>query len=318
MKDFGTLRRLELSSVWQREAHHFTPWLAENMERLGETLGLELQLEQREAAVGSFSVDLLARDLGSGQLVVIENQFGATNHDHLGKLLTYAAGLDAGTLIWVCERIREEHRQALDWLNQRTGTSTHFFGFVVEILQIDNSKPAYDFRLVVSPNEWQKQQRRRTEQTVSARAEAYRTYFQRLIDILRDEHRFTGARLGQPQSWYAFATGLGGVTYAAAFSLGGRVRAELYIGMSEEGQNKCLFDWLHGQKSSIEERFGQPLEWERLDERVASRIAAYRVGSINEQQSQDEIREWHVQKLLKFKEVFGPLLSRFKTDITRR
>ena len=312
MTDFGELKRLELSSVWQREAYDFTPWLAENINRLGDALGMELELEQREAPVGSFSADLLARDLGTDRLVVIENQFGATNHGHLGKLLTYAAGFDAGAVIWLCESIREEHRQTLDWLNQRTDTSTHFFGVVVEILQIDDSKPAYSFRPVVLPNEWQKQRKQRTEQTVSSRGEAYRAYFQGLIDVLRDEHRFTSARLGQAQNWYSFATGLSGVHYGASFAHGGRVRAELYIGRREEDFMKRLFDWLHEQKHVIEEGFGEPLEWERLDEKVASRIAVYRSGSIDEEQTLDEIQVWHVERLLKLKKVFSSQLSQFK------
>lgn len=316
MLNFGTLKRLALSSMWPHEAHQFTPWLAENIDQLGEALGMELELEQREAAVGNFSIDLLARDLGTDRFVVIENQFGTTNHDHLGKLLTYAAGFDAGAVIWVCESIREEHRQALDWLNQRTDTSTHFFGVLAEILQIDDSKPAYNFRLVVLPNEWQKQQKSRSEHAVSSKGKAYKEYFQSLIDVLRNEHSFTSARIGQPQSWFSFASGVGGVSYGASFALGGRVRAELYFGTSDEDFNKNLFDMFYKQKQSIETAFGEALEWERLDDKIAAKIAVYRPGSIDEKKSLDEIRAWHVEKLIKFKEVFGPYLSRFKSELS--
>jgi hypothetical protein len=311
MNDFGKLKRLELSSVWRHEASEFTPWLAENIQRLGEALGMELEMEQREASMGDFSVDILARDLGTDRLVVIENQFGSTNHDHLGKLLTYAAGFDAGAVIWICENIREEHRQALDWLNQRTDSSTHFFGIIVELLQIDESRPAYNFRPVVLPNEWQKQQKRRGERTLSSKGEAYRKYFQKLIDELRNEHNFTGARIGQPQNWYSFATGLSGVSYTASFTQGGRVRAEVYIGTSDEDFNKKLFDYLYEEKDQIENEFEEPLEWERLDSRIASRVAIYRYGSIDDQDL-DGIRHWHIEKLLKLKKVFGPRITRFR------
>ena len=120
MPEFGELKPVDIRELWPNEAHHFTPWLADNIERLGEAVGMDLEILAREAEVGDFSLDLLAKDLGSGRNVVIENQFGATDHDHLGKLLTYAAGVDAVAVIWLTETVREEHREAIEWLNRRT------------------------------------------------------------------------------------------------------------------------------------------------------------------------------------------------------
>jgi len=312
MIDFGELKRLNLRDIWSNEAIDFTPWLADNIEALGEALGLDLELQGREESVGDFSLDLLAKDLGSGKTVIIENQLTSTDHDHLGKLLTYAAGFDASFVIWVFEKMRDEHRQALDWLNQRTDSETQFFGVSVEILQIEASKPAYNFKPVVFPNEWQKSKRSKKSSGISPRAEAYRNFFQNLIDELREKHKFTGARIGQPQSWYAFSSGYQGVVYDSSFAQGKRMRTGLYIDTGDLDKNKKLFDWLHERTETIENNFHEKIDWERLDDKRACRIIVYRPGSIEDTEEElKKIHEWSISRLLKFKEVFSPLLKEY-------
>ena len=309
MVEFEELKRLKLRQIWKNEAQEFSPWLGENLAHLGERLGMELELTESEASVGDFSLDLLAKGLGAGRPVIIENQLTQTDHDHLGKLLTYAAGFDAATVIWIADAIREEHRQALDWLNQRTDAETQFFGVVVEVLQIGGSKPAFNFRPVVFPNEWQKRRRRRTTKTISTRGEAYRDYFQELIDELREKHKFTGARIAQPQNWYSFASGFTGITYSTSFSQGNRARAEVYIDRGDGEQNDSLFEWLKGQRPEIEAEMQEPLEWEPLEAKRACRIAIYRSGSIDDDaEALREVRRWAVNRLLKLKKAFDACL----------
>jgi hypothetical protein len=189
-----------------------------------------------------------------------------------------------------------------------------FFAIVLEVLQIDESQPAFTFRLVVFPNKWQKATRGVRVDRPSPRGEVYRDYFQKLIDELREKHKFTGARVAQPQNWYTFASGYSGAAYGSSFAQGGRVRVELYIDEGDYDQNKKLFDWLEARKGIIEQSFGEKLEWERLDDRRASRVAVYQPGDITSDEAQlGEIRSWPIDRLLKFKAVFMPLLKEYST-----
>jgi hypothetical protein len=309
MKQLAKIKKLQLREVWAKEAADFTPWLGENIGELGKVLGMDLELTSQEASVGDFSLDLLAKDLGTGHKVVVENQLTATDHDHLGKLLTYAAGFDASAVIWVAASIREEHRQTLEWLNQRTDRETDFFAVVVEVLQIDGSNPAANFRPIVFPNEWQKSKRSQAS-VASTKEEAYRAYFQAMIDELREKHKFTGARIGQPQNWYSFSIGISGVNLSAVFSNGDRARVQLYIDRGDFDENKALFDWLRARKDAIERDIGGPLDWERLDAKRASRVSADRPGKIeSDETALAEIRKWQIERLLIFKKVLAPLLK---------
>lgn len=137
----GEIEKLDVRNVWAHEASNFTPWLAEeeNIARLGSAIGLELEVENTEVSVGPFSADILARDSGSSAYVIIENQLSKTDHDHLGKAITYAAGLNAGTIVWVAPEFTQEHRKAIDWLNDNSVGDVAFYGVQVELWTIDDS-----------------------------------------------------------------------------------------------------------------------------------------------------------------------------------
>jgi hypothetical protein len=309
--DFGNISKLNLRDIWPKEALYFTPWLAEHINALGETLGMELELQKTEAAVGEFSLDLLAKDLGTGHTVIIENQLTQTDHDHLGKLLTYAAGFGASVVVWVAEHIRDEHQQTLDWLNQRTDEDTLFFGVVVEVIKIDESKPAYIFKPVVSPSEWQKSRKRKIVGATTEKGEMYRNYFQQLIDELREYHRYTNARVGQPQSYYSFTAGITGLSYVASFAQGDKARTELYIDFGDMEKNKSLFNWLNNHKDEIQEKLKEQLQWEKLEDKRASRIAVYREESVNfSEEELSQIKLWHIENLLSMKKAFAPFIKR--------
>jgi hypothetical protein len=306
MTDFGEIKQVDIRNIWPNETTDFTPWLVENIDRLGQAIGMEIEVQEREADVGEFSLDIMAKDLGTGRTVVIENQLTQTDHDHLGKLLTYAGGFDAGVLVWIAKELRDEHRKAMEWLNEHTGPDVDCFGVVVEVIRIDDSKPAFNLKPVVFPNEWQKD-KGRSRPVASAKGEAYRAYFQTLIDELRTKHKFTGARVGQPQSWYSFSSGVRGVILCNSFAQGGKVRAEVYIDLQDKEENKKLFDRLLEQQAAIEQEYGAGLTWERLDDKRASRIAAYRDGSIGAPADmRAELMQWSIENLLRLKQVVLP------------
>ncbi len=312
-RELGTIEKVDIREVWPTEDGHFTPWLGENLVKLGADLGMDLELVETEAEVGTFKLDVRAHDANTKGEVVIENQFGQTNHSHLGQLLTYASGFDAQAVVWIAESFRDEHKEALDFLNHRTGEDTQFFGVEIETWRIGDSLPAPHFNVVATPNEWRKQGVIRTQSpgNTSERGERYRAFFQVLIDTLRQEHNFTNARKAQSGNWRYFSAGHAQrVQYGATLASGNRARVELYIDNGDKDWNKGLFDQLIEVKTEIESECAEPLEWERLDTARASRIAVYTNGSIidDTEERLAEIRAWMVERLLKFKEVFGPRL----------
>ena len=182
VQKLGKLEVVDVREVWEHEASDFTPWLFENLNLLGEMLSLELTGVQCEAQVGKFSLDILARD-ENGAMVAIENQLGRTDHGHLGQLLTYAAGHDVRTLIWITPHFEDEHRAALDWLNTWTQEGIEIYGVEVRAVCIGDSLPAPEFVSVVLPNSWSKKEKAKSNPEGTSRRE----FYQLLVDRLRGE-----------------------------------------------------------------------------------------------------------------------------------
>ena len=150
------LQQVPIRAIWPTEPQGFTPWLAspENLPLLGEAIGVRLELRSTEEAVGDFRADIVCKSIPEGGLVLIENQFAQTDHTHLGQILTYAAGLEAVTIVWIAEIFREEHRAGIDWLNEKTPDNINFFGLEIELWRIADSPVAPKFNVVCKPNEW--------------------------------------------------------------------------------------------------------------------------------------------------------------------
>ena len=184
MEELGRLEQVNPREVWAHEAQHFTPWLLGHADTLGEVLGIDLELERNEHPVGGFSLDLIGRDLTNDCALIVENQLEGTDHAHLGQILTYAAGTDAATIVWMATTFREEHRQALDWLNNLAGDQARFFGVQITAVRIGDSPVAPQFRLRAQPNDWHAQLSRAVRATtaVSGKAQLYRDFWTRFLD----------------------------------------------------------------------------------------------------------------------------------------
>ena len=266
MEEILDVTQLDLTAVWKHEANDFTPWLASESERLSEVLGLDLELIGTEMAVGPFSADIVFRDQSTGNVVVVENMFGSTDHDHLGKLITYAAGLGASYAVLVAGKFRPEHKSALHWLNAGAEEMS-FFGVEVSAIKIGDSAPAAQLSVVVEPDDWSRQSR----PEMSATQENYRDFWAAFTPLFQETYPgWSNARKPQPANWWNAPSGLSGARYELAFSWpagsdGYRLRVGLYIDRAGEGAPDRVFDHLSSHRAEVEEAFGSELIWERLE-----------------------------------------------------
>ena len=316
MVDLGEIQRVEdLREIWPHEAQDFTPWLADNLDQLGEALGLDLELRSAEAAVGPFSLDVLAHDRESDRPVIIENQLEATDHTHLGQLLTYAAGYDSYAVVWLTREFQDEHRQALDWLNQRTGEDTAFFGVVIEAWRIDGSRPAPNFKVVAMPNNWQRRlsaiERNARARTGTERKRQYESFWRALGKMMEEHnHVIDGDEL--TNSWVCFESEFEGVSWNVSFQSRGRASVELYLWALDMGREWAdqVYQWLEARKEDIESELGYELRWETFSRRKDYRISAECPGRINaDDGTLAALREWMRDQLIAFDGTFAPIIQ---------
>jgi hypothetical protein len=258
-----------------------------------------------EAPVGPFSLDLLARVVGTQDRAVIENQLERTDHDHLGKLLTYTAGYDATHVIWISSEFREEHRAALDWLNNNTSPDRNFFGILVEALQIDDSRPAVNFRIVVSPNAWQKAASQTAQEINTASdQEQLNQVFNAIYDLAKASGPFV--RLLKPlgtRSYYVLERTHRQVEYAVAFSRDS-IRAELWLNFPDPGMNVHLFRSLKLRAEAIERALAGGVDWDFNESRRRQGLRVAREidrGRLAEQIA--DVARWAAQKIIAFRQI---------------
>jgi hypothetical protein len=301
----GELVAVDLREVWIDEARDFTPWLAlpENMAALSKAVNeLELEVEGVEVRVGSFKADIVAVDTLSNSKVIIENQLEKTNHDHLGKIITYASGLGASVIIWIAREFSEEHRQALDFLNEKAAPNIRIYGIEMKLMRIGNSPPAPDFRVIARPNDYVAVLNTEKRGLTETKA-LYLEFWNAFKDYCQKNKTTLSLRKPQPQLWYSLAVGRSkfwiGLT---ASTMHGRIGCEIYI----RGVNaKKAFKLLQKDKSAIEQLTG-PLEWQELEEGRDCRIVHYRQNvNIADRAVWDDAHKWLKAKAELFHKVFS-------------
>ena len=307
MAKLERLIKVPLREFWEGEASDFTPWLAdeENIGLLGETIGFELEVEAQEKNVGPFRADILCKDTVTDSWVLIENQLERTDHSHLGQLLTYAAGLDAVTVVWVAERFTDEHRAALDWLNEITDEEFSFFGLEIELWRIGDSPMAPKFNMISHPNDWTKTIDQIVHRELTSAQQLYFDYWTALQEHLEERNGVINPVASSRDSWVSFGVGRSGFWLSASASVRDKW---ISVSLTLAGRDgKPHFYLLEGDKVDIEEEIGAKLEWDEKQGRKQNYISlSLEDIDLEDRQDWNRQHQWLCEQLETFHKVFSP------------
>ena len=316
---WGRLERVPLRTGWENEADDFTPWLAEeeNILLLGNAIGIDLEIEAQEKQVGKFRADILCKDTATDQWVLIENQLERTDHNHLGQLITYAAGLSAVTIIWVSSEFTDEHRGALDWLNEITPDEIRFFGIEIELWRIGDSPIAPKFNIVSKPNDWTKPSsgvRRRFAASNSPTKQLQLEYWEAFHEVMKQsDDSAVRPTKPQPQHWQQFSIGRTGFHLRALANT-----RDKWIGVQlilEGDDAKGHYGILSYDKDEIQHEAGKEFEWRGLPEKKESQInLRWEKCDPTDRESWPNQHAWLFRELQNFHKVFAARIKQLNVD----
>lgn len=300
----GKLTEVDVRDLWKHEQYDFSNWLAkeENIKLLDDEIGLTLMDINKEVYIGSYRCDLVAKDETTGQIVIIENQLEATNHDHLGKIITYAAGLDAKTIIWIVKEAREEHKAAIEWLNNNSSEEIGFFLIELHAYKINDSLPAPMFKVVEKPNNFTKTSKQNYSDKELNRSQNERLMFwEEFNTVIVAKGKPFSVRKPTTDHWYDVAIGTSEAHLAINLvNKENKIVLELYI-----LDNKNLFDHIYEDKEKIEDTLQMSFSWERLDGKKASRIKHDVLGlDFSDHSNYPQLMDECIEKILKMRDVF--------------
>jgi len=323
----GRLERVDLRQAWVSEPAHFTPWLAQadNLRLLGDTIRIDLALEAEEKAVGPFSADILCKDTANGDWVVIENQLERTDHTHLGQLLTYAAGLNAVTIVWIAQRFTDEHRAALDWLNEHTDEKINAFGLEIELWRIGNSPIAPKFNIISEPNDWSRTVQRAAAEGAPASGLKLqqKEFWTAFLDHM--EARKSPVRFGSPlaQGWLISPLGRTGIFLGSVVTTWGmdtkssrpEIRAEFTF---NSPNSKAEYSVFERRKDEIEKALGFPFVWYNPESKKQSKAYSRLDADFRDKAGWPQQFEWLRGRLEAMERVLRPMVRALPTEVVAK
>ncbi len=309
--NLGRLEKVDLRDQWKEEARDFTPWLAkpENLQLLGDALEIDIELESTEVNVGTFKADMLASDT-RGRKIIIENQLNKTDHDHLGKIITYASGTNAAIVVWISREITEEHRRAIDWLNEIAGEDVGFFALEVELWRIGESIRAPKFNIVCKPNEWAQTVKDQTDPSHTETQVRRYEFWTGLREYMLSKKTELKPRGPTFEHWYDLAIGRSG--FHISLTIGTQKKTlgcELYV---DGDSAKEAFRQLLASRAEIEKGIGETLDWQELPNKQACRIIRVTEADVTRKESWPEYFEWFRNQAELFYKTFSPRIRQLE------
>ncbi|WP_305457654.1 DUF4268 domain-containing protein [Photobacterium leiognathi] len=303
----GKITTVNVRTIWKHEAQDFTPWLYNHIQELSDALGIDLEVEDIEVPVGPYYADILAKDTGTGKYVVIENQLEKTDHDHLGKCLTYASVLDASTVIWIASNFTDEHKKALDWLNDHTSDELAFYGIKLELLKINESLPAANFNIISQPNDVVKQVTKRKDNSeLSETRMTQLKFWEAFKQSLQKTGKITKLQTPRPQYWFDISLGKSGIHLSNTFNTNENVIGlRIYIGSKEVPKWLPYFEQ---HKTEIEKELEECLEWSPNSNAKDKVITLTKSFDLTDETKWQEPIQWLTNNTIRFHKVFGKLI----------
>lgn len=310
MTSIQKIVRVPLREAFRHEEYDFTKWLQENLDVLNDCINRTLSNAERRTAAGDFSVDLVAED-ESGNKVIIENQLEKSNHDHLGKLITYLVAMEARAAIWIVSEPRPEHASAITWLNE--SSSANFYLLKLEAIKIGDSAPAPLLTLIVGPSEGTKAVGK-AKQEFAARYDIRRDFWTQLLEYAKSKTKLHASISPGRYMHVGTSSGKRGLNFNYVI-WEHEAGVELYIDRGTEAENKTIFSELHKHKNEIEKSFGEPLEWERLDNSRASRIRkAISLGGWKDPEKWKDIHVAAVDAMIRLEKALKPHVQKLALE----
>ena len=306
--DLGILKTVTPRKKWNNEARDFTPWLANNIDELNKALGLELEVENTEVSVGPYSADILARDTGTDSFVVIENQLEKTNHDHLGKAITYGSVLDASVIIWIAPEFTEEHKKSLDWLNDHTTDDISFYGVQLELWQIDNSKAALRFNVISKPNQAVRQAAKtKANEDLSDRKRFQFDFWIKFKEKLAKTKKIPSLQTPSPRYWFNITLGKSNIHLSNTCNTDDNtVGVRVYIRSKIADE---MYPFLESKKDEIETAIGQNLNWNPNPDNRDKVITLIYSTDFENKAELEKALNWLVEYTIKFRETFSKIIK---------